>query len=161
MSAVNCIEKGSEHRYGLWEEINEGKEGCRTCQECGFQRVLSMTEDIAEQIRKQKEALIFLSAFQKLDKNDTYILGYLYTILDDYVNYLGNEHKNTLLTIMEDVAKADSVDYQNATFISLLSTFLKTNAFNEFYDTLDEFKDFNADMFERVFSTSEIEGYHR
>lgn len=161
MSAINCLENGSEHRYGLWEEINDGKEGCRTCEKCGFQRILPMSSEVAEQIRKQKEALVFISAFHKVDINDPYIVGYLYTFLDDYINYLSEEHKNALLDMMENIEKSDHINYQNATFISQLSTSLRKNAIEEFYDTFDEFKNFNADMLECILHINEMNDYHR
>lgn len=161
MNTINCLENGSEHRYGLWNEINDGKEGCKTCEKCGFQRVLPMTENIAKQIKMQKEAIIFFNAFQKLDKNDTYMLGYLYTILEDYINYLSSDKKSTLLTIMDSVAKSDSINYQNAAFIHQLSASLKDNFTDEFYDTFDEFKNFNSELFESILNVNEINNYHR
>ena len=61
----NYCESG-KHQYGQWSQENE--KGIRICIKCNYKEILPINDTIKEEIKKQKEALIFFKAFQKVQK---------------------------------------------------------------------------------------------
>lgn len=150
MNIVNCNEKNEQHHYGLWA-TNEDKTKCyRTCEKCGFQRILAPTDEILHEIKMQEEAFLFFKAFQQIDKNDEYAIGYLNIILDDYINYLGKKNLTILINKMKEIEQSDNISMQNSIFLNYLQSYISLNNMEAFEDTLAQLQNYNKDLFESI-----------
>ena len=149
---VSC--KDNKHQYGLWS-IDDNNMACRTCEKCGYLEKFVATEEFHQQVSKQKEANLFLEAFQMVDNNDEHIIGYLNVILDDYLSFLGKDALSLLITRMEILGKDDKLDMQNAIYINYLHQYLRLNNFESFRDTLEQFQEYNAAYFASIVTNME------
>lgn len=158
MNIVNCIDHGRQHRYGLWNEIENGTKGCRTCEKCGFQRILPMTEEISDQIQKQKEAVLLLKKLKEIDLSDKNIIGYLYAFLEDYTCYLDKVGKSELIGLMKQLAVSDYISMENATYIEGLSLPIESENDDALKEQLDIFYEYNKQIFSTLLETEMNEG---
>ena len=100
MELNNCTLTG--HKYGLWQIENEFGVS-RTCNSCGFQRKLPIDIEILEEIKKQEIAKPLLTSFLSLSINDINLIGSIYVILDDVINYIDNDKKLLLITKLNEI----------------------------------------------------------
>ena len=135
------------HQYGLWY-VNDDNMACRKCLElgCDFEEVLPLSPEIQEEIHKQKEASIFLNAFQTVHDDDQNLMGYLNLILGDYVNYLDHEELNGLMKRMKDIETSECVDMQNAWYVNTLRENLISKDMDAFYDALEQLQTYNQNF---------------
>ena len=155
---MSCVD--NKHKYGLWE-IKEGM-ACRTCKHCGIQEKFK-TEDkdvYHQEIEKQKEANLFIRAFNNVDNHDEKIVGYLNVILDDYVNYLNDEDLILLIKKMDGLESSNEIDIQNSIHIKKLCYALKTSNLDDFFDNLEKFQEYNANYFATILNNNETNARH-
>ena len=144
MNNTTC-EKRS-HKYGLWS-IKDNK-GVRTCEICHYIEILPITDTINEQIKKQDEAKLFLKGFTKISPNDEKLLGCIDVMLDDYINYLSKENKDTLIAKINELKNSDFIDITNANLLTILESSYHTDI-NTYYDKLEQFKNYNQNFFSK------------
>lgn len=159
MDKRNCEEIG--HTYGVWKIDEENSQAIRYCKECQFKRVLPISESILEQIKKQKEASLFIKAFQKVDNQDVNIIGYLYTILDDYIHFLDENELELLVHKMQEIKDEESIGMDNSLYINYLCSYLQNENMEAFEDTLNLFHSYNEPYFASFLEPNHSNGHHR
>lgn len=145
---MSCVD--NKHQYGLWNIDDQNNVAFRSCDNCGYREEFKATEEYHQEIKKQKEAALFLQAFQVVENQDEHVIGYLNVILDDYVNYLGRDSLNLLIAKMESLGTSDKLDVQNAVFVIQLQQFLRLNNMEAFQDGLEQFQKYNAPYFATI-----------
>lgn len=121
-------------------------------------------DDFKKDINKHKKSSIYLENFLQVPEEDEQMLGYLYVILYDCVNYLNEKQIKKLIGKMKQIGQLDMVDIQNASYISAFCTSLentfKENEVDIFYDTLEEFYKYNVPYFQQVLSQNTENKFH-
>ena len=110
-----------------------------------------LTKEILEEIKRQIEANKLFKFFQQVNINNEHIIGYLNLILDDYVNFLDTDNLNNLIIEMTKLEKVDHIDTTNILYITKLRTCLETNKTETFYETLEQFQNYNQKYFTNAF----------
>lgn len=105
-----------------------------------------VTDEINWALKKQKEATVFLMAFNLVNNDDPNLIGYLNFILDDYINFLSSEEMNFLTTRMKEITSSNQIDINNTTTITNLLNKINSGNVDEFYDLLDKFQKDNASL---------------
>lgn len=159
MDKRNCEEIG--HTYGVWKLDDEKGYAIRYCKECHFERVLPINESILEQIKKQKEASLFMQAFKKVDNKDVNVIGYLYTILDDYIHFLDENELDFLVHKMKELESEESIGLDNSLYINYLCSYLQNENIEAFEDTLNQFHSYNNLYFASLLTPNHSSGHHR
>lgn len=142
MNNIDCTSNGFEHSYGLWSINDVG--ACRTCIKCGFNRVLPISDEIEEQIQKQREALVLLDKLDSIAETDGNIIGYLCAYLQRYVNFLDNDGKKKLASLMKKISLSSFVGIEDANCLSDLFNAIQMNDEN-FDEKLNTFFDYSLE----------------
>lgn len=157
MGKRNCEELG--HNYDSWMITEDEKSAFRICKDCGFQRILPMNEDLRKQIKKQKEASLFLKAFQLVQADDKMSVGYLNLMLDEYIYSLSSKEQELLLVKMKEIAESNMVSTENAIQISCLYSDFQEGNIEAFEDHLEQFQAYNESYFKSMLEESRL-GFH-
>lgn len=142
MDKIDCTSNGLNHSYGLWEVDNN--KAWRTCVECGFKRILPITEETIEQTQKQKEALELLDKLDIIAESDGNIVGYLCTYLKMYSSFLDDTGKMKLASLMKKISLSSFVGIEGANYLSDLFTSIQKNDEN-FEEKLNTFFDYSLE----------------
>lgn len=157
-NSVSCVD--NQHQYGLWNIDDKNNIAWRACEKCGYQENFIATDEYHQEVKKQKEAAVFLEAFQMVENTDEHMIGYLNVILDDYVSYLGKDSLNSLITKMESLGKADVLDMQNTAYVNYLHQYLRVNNIEAFLDTLEQFQEYNTSYLASILNNEESNVRH-
>lgn len=144
-----------EYPNGIWYIIND-KDG-NTMAQKRFnttsetkQITVPLSKEILEVIKKQIEANKIFNAFQKINNDDTNIIGYLNLILDDYVNFLDTYSLSQLIGRLKAIEESNYLDSQNIIYVGQLRTNLESKDIESFYDILEQFQSHNKQYFDSV-----------
>lgn len=120
-----------------------------------------LTKEILEEQKKQIKAnSIFEEINQKISLNNEHIIGYIYLIIDDYLNYLYPTNLNKLINIMKQLEEKKHINEENTNYIKQLrinlekrlSSNITEEELNQFYDIFDSFENYNYEYFMNSFS---------
>ena len=136
---------------GVWY-INNNM-ACRKNRNNDKTIVVPLTEEILEQINKQNIAEKELSKFLKTNNNDNKIIGKLWAFLEEYINYISYESKESLIFKMQEIELIDGMNENNVNFIHLLYTQLIQNDMESFENTLEQFFNFNLQNIKEMMSS--------
>ena len=121
---------------------------------------LPITTEILEDIKKHVEATKYLEKFLQVPEKEEQMLGYLYAILDDCVNYFNEKQIKELIGKMKNIGQSDWIDMQNVSYIHTFCHSLEGKDNDRFYDALDQFYDYNAPYFQQVLANGAENKFH-
>lgn len=119
-----------------------------------------VTTEILSEIKKQIEAEKYFQLFEKLDIQDDKMIGYLNFMLDDYYNYLSLDNQKKFMSKMHIIPDSNFIDVQNAFYIQKLCANLEKKDIDSFYDSLEEFQEYNQPYFEKILTSQSEEVRH-
>lgn len=135
----------TNHQYGLWQIENEN-EVSRTCNNCGFKQKYPTDIDTLKEIKKQEEAKPLLTSFLKISNDDINLIGSIYVILEDVVNFIDNQNKILLINKLTELKLTAPLTEENKISLDKFITSIKENDTDLLYDTIDFFKKHNEDV---------------
>ncbi len=123
----------------------------------GIKVELPITTEILEEVKKQIEAEKYFNLFQDVKEKNEMIIGYLKMMLGDYYNYLSHHHQKEFLQQIQSISHL--VDDKNSSYLQEISTCLKKQNLDAFYDVNEEFQQYNQSYFNGLNDTKQ-EGRH-
>ena len=123
----------------------------------GIKVELPITTEILEEVKKQIEAEKYFNLFQDVKDKNEMIIGYLKMMLGDYYNYLSHHHQKEFLQQIQSIYHL--VDDKNSSYLQEISTCLKQQKLDAFYDVAEEFQQYNQSYFNGLNDTKQ-EGRH-
>lgn len=138
----------NKHQYGLWNIDKKKNIVYRSCGKCGNVLKLPITEEVVMEIVKQEEASKIFKAFQLVSDSDENLINYLELILEDYINYLGQDDYASLIKRIRKLEKDDIIDAKSIVYQHQLGTYFEINN-----DDIDDNKENAIDnelVFEQV-----------
>lgn len=123
----------------------------------GIKVELPITTEILEEVKKQIEAEKYFNLFQDVKDKNEMIIGYLKMMLGDYYNYLSHHHQKEFLQQIQSISHL--VDDKNSSYLQEISTCLKKQNLDAFYDVAEEFQQYNQSYFNGLNDTKQ-EGRH-
>lgn len=123
----------------------------------GIKVELPITTEILEEVKKQIEAENFFNLFQEVKKQDGMIIGYLKLMLEDYYNYLSDNHQKEFLKYIQSIFHL--VDDKNSSYLQKICTCLEKQNLDEFLDVTEAFQQYNQSYFNEL-TDAQHEGHH-
>lgn len=123
----------------------------------GIKVELPITTEILEEVKKQIEAENYFNLFQEVKKQDGMIIGYLKLMLDDYYNYLSDNHQKEFLKYIQSIFHL--VDDKNSSYLQKICTCLEKQNLDEFLDVTEAFQQYNQSYFNEL-TDVQHEGHH-
>ena len=123
----------------------------------GVKIELPITTEILEEVKKQIEAEKYFNLFQEVKKQDEMIIGYLKMMLDDYYNYLSDDHQMEFLKHIQSISHL--VDTKNSSYLQKICNCLDKQNLDDFLDITEEFQQYNQSYFNEMANTQQ-EGHH-
>lgn len=123
----------------------------------GIKVELPITTEILEEVKKQIEAENYFNLFQEVKKQDGMIIGYLKLMLEDYYNYLSDNHQKEFLKYIQSIFHL--VDDKNSSYLQKICTCLEKQNLDEFLDVTEEFQQYNQSYFNEL-TDAQHEGHH-
>ena len=123
----------------------------------GVKIELPITTEILEEVKKQIEAEKYFNLFQVVKKQDEMIIGYLKMMLDDYYNYLSDDHQMEFLKHIQSISHL--VDTKNSSYLQKICNCLDKQNLDDFLDITEEFQQYNQSYFNEMENTQQ-EGRH-
>ncbi|MDD5826951.1 MAG: hypothetical protein PUD25_04205 [Bacilli bacterium] len=123
----------------------------------GIKVELPITTEILEEVKKQIEAENYFNLFQEVKKQDGMIIGYLKLMLEDYYNYLSDNHQKEFLKYIQSIFHL--VDDKNSSYLQKICTCLEKQNLDEFLDVTEAFQQYNQSYFNEL-TDAQHEGHH-
>lgn len=127
---------------GIW--YIENNLACRINPETHMLLKLPITEEINEQINKQKTALDLVTAFEKIPNDSINLIGYLHTILKDALGYLDTQTKEKLITRITEIKDGNYLNEVNNKYLISLLKFINEKKTYLFLELFEDFENYNA-----------------
>ncbi len=144
MDEIKCITNG-EHKYGLWGFDSKKNMAVRSCKCCGINSYYIDTKYIDEQRKKQDEAILLLNDFIFLEVDDINLIGHLYKMVEDVVDYIDDFNTRLLLQKMYELSLNSYLSEENK---NMINNFIQSKISNDndlFFDTYEKFIEYNKD----------------
>ncbi len=153
-----CEEMG--HQYGIWRANEEMSLGIRNCLKCSHEEILPLNKDILEEIKKQEIAKKQLTNWSSLPNDSIAALSGIYPILDNTLNYLDREKKETLINKIKEISISDNASLTNVEYLNYFISYIESENITEemseyFYDKVDEFYNINRETFLSLFNNQD------
>ena len=123
----------------------------------GIKVELPITTEILEEVKKQIEAENYFNLFQEVKKQDGMIIGYLKLMLEDYYNYLSDNHQKEFLKYIQSIFHL--VDDKNSSYLQKICTCLEKQNLDEFLYVTEAFQQYNQSYFNEL-TDAQHEGHH-
>ena len=130
-------------KYDLWSYSKKEGYAERSCTCCGKISTYPINDYIEKEILKQKISTKAVDFFLTLPIDDINIYGYLYQILNEFINFIEKDKKDLisqkLFTMFEQgIIYGDEAELSTCNIIN----YIKTNnlSSDDFFEELDNFK---------------------
>ena len=140
---------------GIWVMDEEKNTAFRM--KGGIKVELPITTEILEEVKKQIEAENYFNLFQEVKKQDGMIIGYLKLMLEEYYNYLSDNHQKEFLKYIQSIFHL--VDDKNSSYLQKICTCLEKQNLDEFLDVTEAFQQYNQSYFNEL-TDAQHEGHH-